>query len=67
MIQAPYSDISQTDRVDAVLRLIQESDKQRDEWLEANGIKYLFHSTQKWNEAEADRFATTALRYLELN
>ncbi len=56
-----------TTRVSDALRTIHESYKARDQWLEANGIKYLFHTSQKWDESQADKFAIAALRYLELD
>lgn len=35
-----------------------------DDWLEANGIKYLFHSIQGWTYQDLHRFASTAWDYL---
>jgi hypothetical protein len=35
-----------------------------DDWLEANGIKYLFHSTQGWTYQDLHRFASAAWDYL---
>jgi hypothetical protein len=36
---------------------------QSDEWLEANGIKYLFHPTQNWTYQQAHEFAAKAWDY----
>lgn len=35
-----------------------------DEWLEANGIKYLFHSAQAWTYQDAHCFASRAWDYI---
>ncbi len=53
-----------TARVDQGLRHIYSTHKERDEWLEANNIKFLFHASQKWDEDEADNFAREAHSYL---
>ncbi|MPZ24600.1 MAG: hypothetical protein GEU28_13955 [Dehalococcoidia bacterium] len=37
-----------------------------DSWLEANGIKYLFHATQTWTHQQASEFALKAWRYADL-
>jgi hypothetical protein len=34
------------------------------QWLEINGIKYLFHSTQKWTRAHAYAFVDAAWSYV---
>jgi hypothetical protein len=39
---------------------------QSDEWLEANAIKYLFHSSQKWTYEQAHEFASRAWDYVGL-
>lgn len=36
-------------------------------WLEANGIKFLFHQDQKWTPGEIHRFASAAWDYMELD
>jgi hypothetical protein len=36
-----------------------------DDWLEANGIKYLFHSTQSWSFATAHEFAAKAWAHVD--
>ncbi|WP_146362262.1 nucleotidyltransferase domain-containing protein [Arthrobacter yangruifuii] len=40
-----------------------ESDDNR--WLEANGSKFLFHSTQKWTRAQIHKFSSDAWDYME--
>ena len=35
-----------------------------DDWLEANGIKYLFHSTQNWTYTQLHTFASRAWDYV---
>ena len=35
-----------------------------DRWFEVNGIKYLFHSSQKWTRAEAHAFVRRALDFV---
>lgn len=47
----------------ALIHIYNASD--RATWLEANNIKFLFHSSQKWTEAEAISFIENAWRYLE--
>jgi hypothetical protein len=37
---------------------------QSDDWLEANGIKYLFHSDQSWTYEQANDFTVRAWNYL---
>ena len=37
---------------------------QSDDWLEANGIKYLFHSSQPWTYQQAHSFAHEAWEYV---
>lgn len=37
-----------------------------DDWLEANGVKYLFHSTQSWSFVTAHEFTAKAWDYLGL-
>jgi hypothetical protein len=37
------------------------------DWLEANGIKFLFWSGQNWNHQDAHYFASKAWEYLELD
>lgn len=34
-------------------------------WLEANGVKYLFHVTQKWDRPSVHKFAKAAWDYME--
>jgi hypothetical protein len=51
-------------RLRAVLETSYTANKEEDEWLEVNGIKFLFHATQKWTETQADLFLREALRYL---
>lgn len=41
--------------------------EQDDQWLEANNIKFLFHSTQKWSAEQAKNFAASAWTYLEFS
>lgn len=36
-----------------------------DRWLEANGAKYLFHSSQKWTREQVHKFASDAWDYME--
>ncbi|WP_162907431.1 hypothetical protein [Allorhizocola rhizosphaerae] len=55
-----------TTRISEALHVIHDSYKTQDKWFETNGIKYLFRPTQKWDEAQADKFALAALKYLEL-
>jgi len=38
-----------------------------DRWLEANGIKFLFHRDQKWDRAGVHRFARAAWDYMEFD
>lgn len=40
-----------------------EPDENR--WLEANGVKYLFHYAQKWTRAQVHKFASDAWDYME--
>lgn len=42
-----------------------ESDDDR--WLEANGIKFLFHPSQKWTRAQIHKFASAAWDYMEFD
>ncbi|MFJ6196984.1 hypothetical protein [Micromonospora sp. NPDC092111] len=56
-----------TERVRGTLNAIARTYKERDGWVEANNIKYLFHDSQPWTETQADFFARTALAYLELD
>ena len=37
-----------------------------DNWMEANGIKYLFHQDQNWTHQQANEFALEAWRYASL-
>ncbi len=39
----------------------------RSEWLEANNIKFLFHSSQAWSEGDAVTFVERAWRYMGFN
>jgi len=41
-----------------------EPDGENSRWLEANGIKYLFHSKQKWTRGDGRDFAKAAWNYL---
>ncbi len=41
------------------------SQDQCKEWLEVNGIKYLFHWTQPWTQNQAHEFLGAALDYIE--
>lgn len=36
-------------------------------WLEANGIKFLFHQNRKWTQAEIHKFASAAWDYMEFD
>lgn len=38
-----------------------------DDWLEANGIKFLFHSSQGWSYQDAHNFAGKAWKYIGFN
>jgi len=39
----------------------------RSEWLEANNIKFLFHTSQAWSEGDAMTFVERAWRYMGFN
>jgi hypothetical protein len=43
-----------------------EEPEEDDRWLEVNGIKYLFHGSQKWTRKDGREFAYAAWNYLEL-
>lgn len=45
----------------------EEPTDEKDRWLEVNGIKYLFHPTQKWTRADGRDFAKAAWNYLEFS
>lgn len=34
------------------------------EWVEVNGLKWLFHPTQKWTRVQAHNFASEAWDYV---
>jgi hypothetical protein len=54
--------------VRGVLGYIWENTKEAEcekRWLEVNGIKYLFHPTQKWTREEARGFVWEAWQYVE--
>ncbi|PPF38748.1 nucleotidyltransferase [Rathayibacter sp. AY1A3] len=42
-----------------------EPTEDSDRWLEGNGVKYLFHFTQKWDRASVHKFANAAWNYME--
>jgi hypothetical protein len=45
--------------------LTSEPDDHDDRWVEANGVKFLFHPAQKWNRADVHKFAKSAWDYME--
>lgn len=53
------------ERLKQSLLHIYREDKSK--WLEANNIKFLFHPSQKWTEAEAVAFVNSAWDYMELS
>ncbi|MEE9443203.1 MAG: nucleotidyltransferase [candidate division Zixibacteria bacterium] len=58
---------SYTDDVRNVIVHIYQNTKEDDSckgWTEVNGIKYLFHSTQKWTRQQANAFALAAWQYV---
>lgn len=42
-----------------------KSEPDSDRWLEANGAKYLFQSSQKWTREQVTEFASNAWDYME--
>ena len=58
---------SYKDNVQAVLAYLFNNTRPSDDaskWLEANNIKYLFHSTQPWTKAQAHAFVSAAWNYV---
>ena len=45
--------------------LVAEPSDDSERWFEANGAKYLFHSSQKWTRAQVHAFAGAAWNYME--
>lgn len=43
-----------------------EPDDDDERWMEVNGVKYLFHGTQKWTRKDAREFAYAGWNYLGL-
>lgn len=43
-----------------------KADADASKWVEVNDIKYLFHATQPWTKAQANKFALAAYTYVKL-
>ena len=68
-----FSNQNWTDIVSSVLVHIWENAQgdaepivEEQRWLEADGIKFLFHGSQEWNRRDAREFAYAAWHYLDL-
>ena len=62
-----YASPAWLSRVENVLRHIwaeTETDERCGAWTEVNDIKFLFHSTQQWNRAQARAFVGAAWQYV---
>lgn len=59
------SNYTWTSRLEAALRHIYNAD--RSEWVEANNIKFLFHSSQGWTDDSAMAFVVSAWNYMEFD
>jgi len=44
-----------------------KADESCKEWVEVNGMKYLFHVTQPWTRSHANTFLLEAWRYGEFS
>lgn len=44
-----------------------EPTEESERWLEANGVKFLFHHAQKWDRASVHKFAGAAWDYMEFD
>jgi len=62
-----FNALTWVDRIQSVLRYLWQNTKEKalcDKWLEVDGIKYLFHSSQPWTRQQAHTLINEAWDYV---